>query len=85
MNRITKFIGYMFFLSFMTEKQILSSDLTFLPSPYTIENYNPISNQITINSLTYDRISSEDVNINKWIYKSGSPVVLNGEDKRLKK
>lgn len=39
---------YMFCLSFMTEEQIFSGNISFLPEPYTIENYKYVINNSDI-------------------------------------
>lgn len=57
------------------------SDTSGTVSGYTIEAYDELNNQVTINSLTYDRNSAGDAPIYKWVSKSGITVVLNGIDR----
>ena len=39
---------YMFSLSFMTDKQIFAGGVSFLPSPFTLENYEYVVNNVDI-------------------------------------
>jgi multiple sugar transport system permease protein len=39
---------YMFSLSFMTDKQIFSGSVSFLPSPFTVENYKYVVSNVDI-------------------------------------
>ena len=57
------------------------SDTEGTDSGYTIEAYDEVNNQVTINSLTYDRDTTGDTPVNGWIAKSNTSVILNGEDK----
>ena len=56
------------------------SDAEGTDSGFTIEAYDEINDQVTINSLIYDRDSTGDVSINKWTSKGSTSVILNGED-----
>lgn len=64
-----------------TVGDIVYSDTSGTDSGYTIEAYDSLNNQVTINSLTYDRDSTGDTPVNNWILKGGSSVILNGVDK----
>ena len=56
------------------------SDAEGTDSGFTIEAYDEINDQVTINSLIYDGDSTGDVSINKWTSKGSTSVILNGED-----
>lgn len=60
---------------------IVYSDTSGTDSGYTIEAYDSLNNQVTINSLTYDRDSAGDTPVNSWVIKGGTSVILNGVDK----
>lgn len=57
------------------------SDTIGTDSGYTIEAYDEINNQVTINNLVYDRDATGDTPVNGWVAKSNTSVILNGEDK----
>lgn len=57
------------------------SDTTGTDSGFTIEAYDAVNNQVTINNLTYDRDETGDTPVNDWVAKSNTSVILNGEDK----
>ena len=57
------------------------SDTSGTDSGYTIEAYDDVNNQVTFNSLTYDRDSTSDTDIYNWVSKGGTSVILNGADK----
>ena len=60
---------------------IVYEDTIGTESGYTIEAFDDLNNQVTINSLTYDRNSAGDTPINDWVAKGGTSVTLNGQDK----
>lgn len=60
---------------------IVYSDTSGTDSGYTIEAFDDLNNQVTINSLTYDRDSTGDTPVNAWVTKGGTSVILNGQDK----
>jgi hypothetical protein len=60
---------------------VVYSDTSGTDSGYTIEAFDDVNNQVTINSLTYDRNSTGDTPINDWVSKGGTSVILNGKDK----
>lgn len=49
-------------------------------STYTVSFYDPINDEITVNSIVYPRTSAGDVNTSKWVLQDTS-VILNGSDK----
>lgn len=51
-----------------------------ITSGYTIEAYDAIQNQVTINNLTYDRNSAGDTDIYDWVCQD-TVITLNGEEK----
>ena len=58
------------------------SDVLGTDSGYTIEAYDSLNDQVTINSTVYDRDNSNDTDILDWVCKTGgTSVILNGEDK----
>lgn len=57
------------------------SDTLGTDSGYTVDAYDADNNQVTINSLTYNRDSTGDTPIYDWVAVSGTSVILNGEDK----
>lgn len=57
------------------------SDAAGTDSGYTIAAYDGDNNQVTINSLIYDRDSTGDTDVYDWVYKGGTSVILNGENK----
>jgi hypothetical protein len=57
------------------------SDTEGTDSGYTITSFDVINNQVTFNSLTYDRDSTEDTPVNALVSKGGTSVILNGTDK----
>ena len=57
------------------------SDTIGTDSGYTIEAYDSTNNQVTINSLTYDRNSTGDTPVYDWVCIGSTSVILNGEDK----
>lgn len=57
------------------------SDATGTDSGYIITAYDATNNQVTINSLVYDRDSTGDTDAYDWVYKGGTSVILNGENK----
>ena len=57
------------------------SDTSGTDSGYTIEAFDSLNNQVTINSLIYDRDTTGDTPINDWVCKSGTLVILNGQNK----
>lgn len=57
------------------------SDTIGTDSGYTIEAYDSVNNQVTINSLTYDRNSTGDTPVLDWVCTGGTSVELNGQDK----
>ena len=50
------------------------SDTEGTDSGYTIEAYDEINNQVTINSLTYDRDETGDTPVYDWVIKSNISV-----------
>ena len=56
------------------------SDTLGTDSGYTIEAYDSINNQVTINNLTYNRDSTGDTDIYDWVSKGGTSIFLNGEN-----
>lgn len=57
------------------------SDASGTDSGFTIEAYDETNNQVTINSLVYDRDTTGDIPIKDWVAQSNTSVILNGEDK----
>lgn len=57
------------------------SDASGTDSGYTVEAYDEINEQITINSLVYDRDTTGDIPVANWVAQSNTSVILNGEDK----
>ena len=58
------------------------SDTSGTDSGYLIEAYDNTNNQVTINSLTYDRDTTGDTDDYDWVAKgNGTSVILNGENK----
>lgn len=55
------------------------SDTTGTDSGFTIGAYDATLDQVTINSLTYDRDTTGDAPINDWVAKGGTSVILNGQ------
>lgn len=50
-------------------------------SGYTVEAYDSENFQITVNNLIYDRDSTGDTPVYGWVYKGGTSVILNGQNK----
>ena len=57
------------------------SDTSGTDSGYTIDAYDSINNQVTINSLTYDRNTTGDTPVYDWVCIGSTSVELNGQDK----
>ena len=57
------------------------SDAAGTDSGFIITAYDSTNNQVTINSLIYDRDSTGDTDVYDWVYKGGTSVILNGENK----
>jgi len=57
------------------------SDTQGTDSGYTIEAFDSLNNQVTLNSTVYDRDTTGDTEILDWVCKSGTSIILNGTDK----
>ena len=55
-------------------------DTSGTASSYTVDAYDAINDEVTINSLIYARDTAGDVNTSKWVLQDTS-IILNGIDK----